>query len=82
MISLKLPPALFEKLAAEAERTGKSKSAILRDALEAYLDGANDASGMSFHQLAKDLAGIVEGPGDLSYNKKYLEGLGEKKRRR
>jgi predicted DNA-binding protein len=76
MISLKLPPALFEKLAAEAERTGKSKSAILRDALEAYLDGANGGPGPSCYDLAKDLLGSVEGPSDLSYNQKHLEGFG------
>jgi predicted DNA-binding protein len=77
MISLKLPPALFEKLGAESRRTGKSKSAILREALEAYLNGAKDGSGPSCYDLAKDLIGIVEGPGDLSYNQKYLEGFGE-----
>jgi len=33
------------------------------------------------YELSKHLAGIIEGPRDLSYNPKYMEGFGESTQR-
>jgi predicted transcriptional regulator len=75
-LSVKMPIALSSRLAAAAQRRKVSKSAILREAVDHYLrqDGRNRAG--SCFALARDLAGRVAGPGDLSFNKKHLAGYG------
>ena len=76
-ISLKLPRALAVKLAAAARRQGTSKSALIREALESYFAQGDGAHFVSCYDLAADLAGSVDsGVGDLSYNKKRMEGYG------
>jgi hypothetical protein len=74
-VSLKIPPALHSAVEEMAKRRGVSKSALIREALERYL-GAPPAKG-SFLALAKDYAGCVDGPPDLSSNAEHLEGYGE-----
>ncbi|MCY3668079.1 MAG: ribbon-helix-helix domain-containing protein [Gemmatimonadetes bacterium] len=75
-ISLKVPDPLAAELAEMAQRRGVSKSALIRDALEAYLqtDGA-EPSGSALSQVG-DLRGILSGPEDLSANKDYLRKFG------
>ncbi len=75
-ISLKMPDPLAAELAEMAQRRGVSKSALIREALEAYLqtDGA-EASGSALSQVG-DLRGILSGPEDLSANKDYLRKFG------
>ena len=78
MISLKLPDEVDAKLTARANRTGKTKSALTREALSAFLDGGGKKSGVSCFDLARDLAGSLKGgPPDLSSNKKYMRGYGK-----
>lgn len=48
----------------------------MRDALEQMLNGTRAAKPLSALDLAGDLAGCLQGPGDLSTNPKYLEGYG------
>ena len=52
-----------------------SRSAVIREALERLLNEAS-AHPDSCLALASDLIGSVEGPADLSHNKKHLEGFG------
>ena len=75
-LSLKLPDALEARLRASAERRNTSKSALVREALESYLAGADGSQAGSCLDLAGDLAGCLEGPGDLSHNPKHMEGYG------
>lgn len=75
-LSLKLPDALDAKLAALAQQRGVSKSAVVREALEALLVRNRGFRKVSALALAKDLAGCVAGPGDLSVNKDYLKDYG------
>ena len=76
-VSLKLPDLLDAKLASQAKRRGASKSAVVREALETYFAGNGTSSKTSFAELAREFVGCVKGaPPDLSYNKKYLKGLG------
>lgn len=75
-ISLKLPEAVAARLAAMAEHRGTSKSEVVRAALEAYLSNSQAGGHVSALDLAGDLVGCLEGPGDLSFNEKYLEGYG------
>ena len=75
-ISLKLPDNLDQKLTSRAEYERTTKSALIREALEGYLAQAPGPKKGSFLELAGDLIGSVEGPGDLSYNKEYLKDYG------
>ena len=76
-VSLKLSDALHERLAAAAARAGRSKSAVIREALERHLDGTDPATTGSVYELVSDLIGSFEGPRDLSTNPRHLKGLGE-----
>jgi Arc/MetJ-type ribon-helix-helix transcriptional regulator len=76
-ISLKLPETLHRRIADLARRRGRSKSEVIRDAIEAILDNARPAKGPSALELAGELCGCLRGPGDLSYNRKHLEDFGK-----
>lgn len=75
-ISLKLPDELERELAARAERDGTTKSALIREAIETHLSRGRSRAKGSFLELAGDLVGRLEGPGDLSYNKEYFKDFG------
>ena len=76
-ISLKLPDALHEQLERLAKQRGESKSGLVRTALRQFFsDGNRTGNPASALDLAGDLVGSCRGPGDLSTNKKYMEGFG------
>lgn len=75
-LSVKLPDALAAKLTAIAQQRGTSKSEVVREALEVLLVRQRSFRKASALALAKDLAGCVAGPGDLSVNKDYLKDYG------
>jgi predicted DNA-binding protein len=74
-VSLKVPAVLEQRLARLAKSRGASRSEVIREALERLLNEASDHPD-SCLALASDLIGCVEGPADLSHNKKRLEGFG------
>jgi hypothetical protein len=76
-ISLKVHEDLDSLLTAAARRSGQRRSAIVRDALTAYLNATGEAAGGSCLELVADLAGCVKGPRDLSYHAKHLRGYGK-----
>ena len=71
-ISLKLPAALDKKVAEIAARRRTSKSAVLREAIEAYAGKAKQ----SVTAAAGDSVGCFEGPSDLSTNPRHMDGFG------
>lgn len=80
-VSMKLPERLNKRLADAARRRKRAKSEIIRQALEQFLAAEPDAPKRavkkgSFLDVAGDLIGSVEGPGDLSTNPKYMEDFG------
>ena len=75
-ISLKMPETLAIRLEDTARRKGVSKSALIRDALEAYLQTDRAEHPESALSRAADLVGVLSGPGDLSVNKDYLRDFG------
>lgn len=75
-MSLKIPEDLEFRLAAAARSKKTTKSSLLRQAVESYLSQPPGIRLGSCLDLVKDLAGSLEGPGDLSYNKKRLKGYG------
>ncbi len=77
-VSLKIPPSLDRTVAEVAKSRRVSKSALIREALERYLaTGPASPAKASFLALAKDYAGCVDGPPDLSSNPDLLAGYGE-----
>lgn len=75
-VSLKLPDSLLAEVRALAERKGVSRSSVIREALAAYLPLAAVPAAGSFLERARDLAGCVEGPPDLSSHPAHMESYG------
>lgn len=75
-ITVKLPRPLAARLSARVKKQQSTQSALVREALERYLQEDNERRGPSFLDLAKDLAGCIDGPEDLSSNKKHLQDYG------
>jgi len=77
-ISLKLPEALLAALEKESRLRRMNKSALVRAALERELASAKARKKPSCYDLARDLAGSLQGlPKDIATNPKYLQGFGE-----
>ncbi len=77
-ISLKLPSGLSAKLDRAAKQRRQSKSEIVREALELFLNGDRTARPVaSALELAGDLVGCAEGPSDLSTHTRHMEGYGK-----
>ena len=76
-LTIRLEDDLAESLEREARRTTLSRGRILRDALKEHLRTAKPNA----LEALKKYAGIIEGPADLSTNKKYLAGFGKPTRR-
>jgi Arc/MetJ-type ribon-helix-helix transcriptional regulator len=71
-VSVRLPEHLDCRLTALAKKRRTSRAQVLRDALEALAK----RSKLTASDLAGDLIGSVDGPGDLSSNPKYMAGYG------
>jgi Arc/MetJ-type ribon-helix-helix transcriptional regulator len=76
-ITIKLPEELDQQLTAVAEKTGESKSNLIRSAIEYLLSSRDKIAPNSCLDLAKDLSGSIDGPADLSSSKKHLKGYGQ-----
>lgn len=76
--TVKLPRALNDKVMTIVRKRRANKSTVIRQALEALCqqDAEVQAEPGSFLDVARDFAGCLEGPADLSYNKKHMEGYG------
>jgi hypothetical protein len=77
VVTCKIPESLDADLEALAEREGVSKSAVLRDALDAHLRRARGHPSRTAYGRLADLCGTLRGPHDLSANPRYLDDLGE-----
>jgi Arc/MetJ-type ribon-helix-helix transcriptional regulator len=75
-ITVKLPRPLAERLGRAVVRRRSSRSAVVREAIEAHLAAEAGATEGSCFDLASDLAGAVRGPSDLSSNRRRLRGYG------
>lgn len=75
-ISLKLPESLNGKLNRLAKQRDQSKSELVREALEQFLNGGLGSRVVTVAELAGDLLGSAEGPSDLATNPKHMEGYG------
>ena len=77
-VSVKLNDAVANQLHLTAKRMRASKSVVVQKALKAFLsaNGQNHDTG-TCADLAGNLLGSLEGPGDLSFNPKHMEGFGK-----
>jgi hypothetical protein len=76
-LTVKVPEMLDLKLAAVAAKRGESKSNLIRTAIISILKENKAVIPNSCLDMAKDLVGSVEGPSDLSCNKRHLKGYGK-----
>jgi Arc/MetJ-type ribon-helix-helix transcriptional regulator len=74
-ISVKLPEPVANWLARRAKETRRSRSAVVREALER--ERSQKDRPKSCRDLLADLEGSFDGPPDLSTNPKYMEGFGQ-----
>ena len=75
--TIKLPEQLDAKLFALARKRGRSKSDVIRRALQEYVETEKDLPPVSCHDLGKHLAGCFAGPADLSTNPDYMDDYGK-----
>lgn len=75
-IALKLPDELLTKIERAANRRGETRSAVMRGVLEEFFAEQKGESPGSCLDLARDLAGCVQGPEDLSTNPDHMEDFG------
>jgi predicted transcriptional regulator len=73
-ISIKLTKKLEDLLDELARARGLSRSAVVREALEAYAAGSGNRTATT---AAGDLVGSLQGPRDLSTAPKHMRGFGE-----
>jgi len=76
-ISLKLPAPLANWLAKRANELGRSRSDLVRQALEEQRQGKNSRGKNSCAELMSEFGGFFRGPRDLSSNPKYMRDLGK-----
>jgi len=76
-ISLKLPVPLANWLAKRANELGRSRSDLVRQALEEQRQGKNSRGEKSCAELMAEFDGFFRGPRDLSTNPKYMRDFGK-----
>ena len=76
-VSLKLSTELNSELERQARQRGLRKSQFMRQILEAYITENKKVSSNSLLDGIADLAGVLDGPADLSSNPDHLDGYGE-----
>jgi Arc/MetJ-type ribon-helix-helix transcriptional regulator len=76
-ISLKLPVPLANWLAKRASELGRSRSDLVRQALEEQRQGKERRSEKSCAELMTEFGGFFRGPRDLSTSPKYIRDFGK-----
>ncbi len=77
-ITCKVPEALAAQLESLARVERRSKSDLMREALEARLDAKPSSRSVSAFDLVKHLCGSLKGgPSDLATNPEHMKGFGE-----
>lgn len=76
-IAIKLPDELLAEIRYVAEKRGETRSAVMREALEGYFSRKENHDMCSCLDLARDLAGSLHGPSDLSTNPAHMDRYGK-----
>lgn len=72
-LSFKLPAPLDDALRALARRRGATRSALVREAIEAL----SSRGRRSVTDVVDELIGSVDGPADLSTSPRHMKGYGK-----
>jgi hypothetical protein len=75
-ISIKLPDDLLAKIQYAAKKRGETRSAFIRESVEESLSKEKNQGMGSCLDHARDLAGCVQGPQDLSTNPAHIDHYG------
>ncbi len=75
-ISINLPDDLLARIDYAAGKRGETRSAVLREALEEFFSKEKSRNAGSCLDHARDLAGCVQGPPDLSTNPAHMDHCG------
>lgn len=75
-IAIKLPEDLLDKIQHVAKKRGETKSAVMREALWEFFSRQDKQNTGSCLDLARDLAGCVQGPPDLATNPEHMDDYG------
>ena len=76
-LSFKVPETLDRKLMRAVKQRRVRKSAVVREALERYLDGSVAEPEGTFLEMTRHLHGCVkDAPADLSSNPRHLADFG------
>ena len=75
-VAIKLPDNLLADIQYIAKKRGETRSAVMREALEEFFSKERNQSEGSCLDLARDLAGSVQGPPDLSTNPVHMDDYG------
>lgn len=79
-ITIRVSESLIKRLKKQAGIKGRSESALVREALENYLLEASGSRSAYDLARATGLIGCARArPSDLSTNRKYLRGFGERR---
>jgi hypothetical protein len=73
-IPVKLPELLASWLSRRARELGRPQSELVREALERARNGEGE---QTCHDLFADSCGVIDGPADLSTNRKHFTGFGK-----
>lgn len=76
-ITCKIPEKLAAELEGLARDERRSKSALLREALEQRVKATRRARPVRAYDLVKHLVGSLRGPVDLATNPEHMKGFGE-----
>lgn len=75
-VTLKLDEELHARLTEAARRRGCTKSELIRDAVQGWLQDRGTVPHGSLLELAQDLVGCVDGAEDLSTNSEHMRDFG------
>ena len=76
-ITCKVPEKLAAQLDTLARAERRSKSALIREALEDRVKIKRRRGPVTAYDLVKHIVGTLEGPSDLATNPEHMKGFGE-----
>ena len=71
--SFKLPGTMARALAEQAQQSGRTESALIREGIERII---GDGQGLNMARLLGGDIGVGNGPADLAENHRHLAGYG------
>ena len=75
-MTVKMPEKLSLRLRAEATERGMNCSELIRQTVENLLQSADQPAAGTCLNLARDLAGCLDGARDLATNPEHMKGFG------